>query len=142
MVVSRLGAKEGFAKRFNEALDELPLSEECPRSHPDGRGRAAWVARRYKISNEGAAKWLDGRVIPDQTNIARVAQDLGVTPQWLHSNQLPKRPAFLDDISNRMCEVWKQIHDPGARKEVLDFARYKAGLPPDPMEAMERRSTR
>jgi hypothetical protein len=86
-VISRNDAKDGFARRFNEALNDV---DDCP--PVTGRGRAAWVARRYKISAEGASKWLDGRVMPDQTNMARIAADVNVTPHWLWAGQLPKRP--------------------------------------------------
>jgi len=86
-VISRDEAKEGFARRFNEALNDM---SDCPPA--TGRGRAAWVSRRYRLSPEGASKWLDGRVMPDQTNMARIAVDLNVTPHWLWAGQQPKRP--------------------------------------------------
>lgn len=112
-VITRDEAKEGFARRFNEALDDVA---ECPPQA--GRGRTAWVARRYEISQEGAAKWLDGRTLPDQTNMARIAGDLNVTPHWLWADQLPKRPP--NDLD--LVRLYEDTDDLG-RSNILESAK-------------------
>lgn len=140
VVVSKENAREGFARRLNEALNDM---SGCPGSSE--RGRIAWVAKRYGVSNEAAAKWLDGRVIPGQANLARIASDLNVTPQWLHAEQQPKRPLRDDAVSIEMREIWDMLPPP-ERGAVRDFARFKAGLPPKednprgPLDAEQRRA--
>ncbi len=124
MVASRDQAKREFSERLHEALDELARSEGCPPRHE--RGRTAWVARRYGVSGEGAGKWLDGRVLPDQTNIARIAADLRVTPQWLQAGQLPKRPMEDAPDLKQLRDVWHDLDETG-RHQVLEFAALKAG---------------
>jgi hypothetical protein len=124
-VISRDDAKEGFAQRFNEALNDVA---DCPPA--TGRGRAAWVSRRYKISPEGASKWLDGRVMPDQTNMARIATDINVTPHWLWAGQQPKRPPDALEI----LTLYEDTDDLG-RSNILQTAKAwhearKRGKPP------------
>lgn len=113
MVASRDEAKRDFARRLNEALDEKP---ECPKA--SGRGRIAWVAKRYEVSNEAAAKWLDGRSMPDQTNMARISTDLRVNPFWLWSGQKPRRPTEELEI----IALWSETDDLG-QSNILQTAR-------------------
>lgn len=142
MVLSRDDAKQGFAQRLNEALSSVP---GCPAIGE--RGRAAWVAKKFRISNEGASKWLDGRAIPDMTNVVRICDQIGVTPQWLLCGQYPKSPQKIDRESADMAEIWATALGPADRLELLRFARFRAGrsvdsasdggLPPPP-RAMDR----
>ncbi len=121
-------AKRTFAKRLHEALDDVA---GCPKSTDDGgRGRAAWVARRYSITGEGASKWLDGRVMPSQANFARIAADLNVTPFWLQVGQLPKRPAE-DPTMAGLHDIWGDL-DATGRLEVLRFAQFRASRQAEP----------
>lgn len=130
VVSSRQATKAVFSKRLHEALDEMP---ECPKD----KGRPGWVARRYQVSTQGAAKWLDALSIPDQTNMARVAADLRVCPCWLHTGQPPKRPTLQDQEATNMQEIWRDLDDTG-KHEVLSFARYRARhLPNDPKPPVE-----
>jgi hypothetical protein len=113
MVAERDQIKLEFARRLHEALDDL---DECPSRLQ--RGRASWTAKRYKVSPEAAGKWLDGRSMPDQTNMARIAADLKVSPVWLWSGQLPKRPPPDLEIT----ALWSETDDFG-RENILHAAK-------------------
>jgi hypothetical protein len=120
VVKTREQTKLDFAHRLNEALDDVT---ECPRSDVDGgRGRAAWVGRHFKVSGEAARKWLAGETIPDQTNMARLAAALNVTPFWLHAGQLPKSPPPFDQTLTDIQGVIAHLNDVD-RIDVLEFAR-------------------
>lgn len=109
-------AKVAFARRFNESLDEMP---GCPpATERGGRGRAAWVARRYKVSNQGATKWLTGEAMPDQANMARLAEDLNVNPFWLWAGQEPRRPVAPLEIVG----LWSETDEFG-QDNILQNAR-------------------
>lgn len=115
-----------FARRLNDALNDMA---ECPKATENGgRGRAAWVARRYKISGEAAATWLDGRKMPVPANLTRLAVDLNVTPQWLQAGHLPKHPSDFDPTLTDIFDVLSNL-PPNDRKEVLKYARFRARLP-------------
>lgn len=117
-------AREGFAKRFNEALNETP---EVPKD----RGRIAWVAKRYRVTGEAARKWVRGEDIPDRANLANISRDLGVNSEWLFAGLGNKRPIVVDALRVELDEVWASL-EPNDRTEVLNFARFRMGRPPAP----------
>lgn len=117
-------AKQAFSRRLNEALDELP---DCPR-----RGRAAWLskavsaAKRSKISQEAARKWLNKKSVPEDDNMAIVAHVAKVETAWLQHESGPKRIRPDDEQSTILKNIWEGLsHE--ERQAVIDFARFKAG---------------
>lgn len=126
MVVSRQKSKADFARRLHEVLNEI---RECP----PGNGRPGWLRARIDnvVSQEAVRKWLEAMSIPAQPIINILAVKLNVTAHWLQSGQLPKRPPGADPATANLHELW-QVLDESGRYEVLRFARYRAGQPPEP----------
>jgi transcriptional regulator with XRE-family HTH domain len=91
MVISRTRAYSAFAERLALALDAMEQAG-CPRA----RGRALWVANRYGVSGEAARKWLVGLAIPDQANLARIADDTCFSVNWLHAGIGSPRSSGVD----------------------------------------------
>jgi hypothetical protein len=126
-VLSKDEVRAAFAARLNEALDDIT---GCPRAAENGgRGRAAWMARKFSVSGEAASTWLAGRKMPTPANMTRIAVELGVTPQWLQAGHHPKRPTDFDPTFTDIFDVLTTLA-PSERQEVLRYARFRAARPP------------
>jgi hypothetical protein len=79
---------KSFAGRLNYALDQLPPESRPPEK---GRGRQAFVAKMFRVSQKGARKWLEGEALPRTTRLAAIARRCGVNGEWLLTGQGPMR---------------------------------------------------
>lgn len=68
--------KRAFSARLNEALDDMGYS-------PKGEGRQNAVGKAFGVSQKGARKWLEGEAIPHTKRLAKIADKLGTTVEWL-----------------------------------------------------------
>lgn len=68
--------KNEFAARFNKALDiyGVPLKNY---------GRSLTVAEMFSLTQRGAARWVNGEVLPPKERRRRIADKLGVSYEWL-----------------------------------------------------------
>lgn len=73
-------AKEAFAARIHEVLNEMQFSE---------RGRAQRIKREggFDVSDRAINKWLNGESMPDHHNIEALAKYLNVNFNWLAAGQ-------------------------------------------------------
>ena len=76
--------RQSFAKRFNEALDDMNVSRI-------GRGRVNEVKNLFHLSQRGASKWVGGESMPDAQKMPWIAEILGVNSEWLQSGKGQKR---------------------------------------------------
>lgn len=109
--------RAAFSKRLNAVLDEV---KDCPAR----RGRRQWVAKRYGVSVESARKWLTGEDMPDGTNSARIAADLGINDGWLRSGVGPMRPPVSDAVLDELTRTWPSL-DTSVRLEILRFVQFR-----------------
>lgn len=68
--------KRLFSDRLNKALDDAGFS-------PKGEGRQLAVAKAFGVSQKGARKWLEAEAIPHTKRLAKIAEKLGTTVEWL-----------------------------------------------------------
>lgn len=68
MVFDKKRAIESFATWLNERLSAHGVPE---------RGRASWLAKRYKVSAPAARKWIDGTGMPDMAQFVVLVNDFG-----------------------------------------------------------------
>ena len=71
-----MNEKIKFANRLNLALDRANIAKK-------GKGRQLQMAELFKVSQESARKWLEGKSFPDTKRIFEIAQQLQVSPEWL-----------------------------------------------------------
>lgn len=123
-----------FGKRLNELLDQ----KGAP---PLARGRGEWAAKRYRASTASAWAWLHGKSIPARERARSMADDLGVSYEYLIFGDLEPisgSPSSLPDEG--------RLHSPFTslvlRKESLTVAIQMAaealvGLKPTPAQHAE-----
>lgn len=121
---SKEETKAAFSKRLNDVLDER---EDIPRA----RGRRQWIAKRYRVSVETARKWLMGLDMPDGVNLARIAGDLKISPDWLRSNVGHPRPQPTDPLFDELTRTWPSLR-PEDRADVVKYAKFRRAEPPVP----------
>ncbi|HEC29288.1 MAG TPA: XRE family transcriptional regulator [Gammaproteobacteria bacterium] len=70
--------KEKFARRLNEALDDI--------SYPRiGHGRQSALAKELKLSPQKVGSWLKGEEFPKTSQLVKISQLLDVRSNWLLS---------------------------------------------------------
>lgn len=92
----------------------------------------AQLAERLSLTQPIIARWENGRATPNETNLGRLAEALGVTPESILAGQQDPygpQPQSLDDAE--LLELFSQAH----RLEGRDREALKAVL-----EAMLTRS--
>jgi transcriptional regulator with XRE-family HTH domain len=74
-----------FSRRLNQAMKDAGWGM---------RGRGAHLAKITKTTPRGASKWLNGESIPRQEKLRIIANDLGVSQNWLQyeEGQKAQRP--------------------------------------------------
>lgn len=72
-----------FAKRLNIALDQIPA---CP-DREKGKGRGAWLAALFKVSQPTTNGWLHGRYVPTPARVRVLATKAKVNYDWLYFGQ-------------------------------------------------------
>lgn len=82
-MVTREAFLQDFARRLNEALDDLGVVI--------GEGRQAQVARMFNVKPPAARKWLLGEGLPEVTKIPGMATKLDVNFSWLLYGIGPKK---------------------------------------------------
>lgn len=117
-----LDEKEAFARRLNEALNvSLPDIPE------KGKGRQMFVASKFKVSQKGARKWLEGEGFPKLEQAIIIAKELKVSLEWLLTGRGERR--MLDaarsaaDRTERVIDVWMKMVSE-AQTEWLDYGEY------------------
>lgn len=123
--------KAGFSKRMNGILDERA-------DVPKTRGRRQWIAKRYSVSVETARKWLMGLDMPDGVNLARIAEDLEVSADWLRANVGSPYPNPDDPLFDELTRTWPSLRTED-RAEVVKYARFRQGsFPAGPTQPGKR----
>ena len=84
---------------FAERLIELCVDKQLP-----ARGRQTQLAKLFKVSQQAARKWLDGRSYPETDKIVAIADWAGVNVNWLlqgvgpkHGNRVDAKALVLDE---------------------------------------------
>lgn len=119
VVLSKSEARERFAQRLNEILNETEGA-------PSLRGRPAWVGREFKVSGEMARKWLTGEAMPNQARLTGIAIRLKVNPAWLRDG-IGDKYVNLDALFTELETVWRSITNITVKGEIIAFARFKLG---------------
>lgn len=102
---------EGFAKRLNEALDELGYLHH---------GRQTALAKVMGVSQRATMAWLKGISIPDYPKIVSLSKRLGLSLEWLLSGQ-----GSMRDTPRQVVPVvpWDQVRlwlNPATRNQIED----------------------
>ena len=74
-------AREGFAERFQQALQEAGLAGSTQRQ----------LGKLFQVTPQAVRKWLGGEAMPTSERAPVVAGLLGVRKAWLIDNELPIR---------------------------------------------------
>jgi hypothetical protein len=125
VVKTRMEEKLSFATRLDAAC---AACESCPK----GRHRVNWLRMQFDppLSNQGVRKWFTGEVIPDQTNIARLAAVLDVNAQWLQAGPGDEVVKALppDEGLQKVIRAWPEMGD-DLRKRLEHYAELSLPLP-------------
>ncbi len=62
--------KQGFAKRFNAALDNIGIP-------PKYKGREKATAKLFGVSQKGARKWIEGEALPKTSRLVSMVKPEG-----------------------------------------------------------------
>lgn len=84
-----------FADRLNTVLDDI---EGVP---PLARGRAPWLAKRFKVSQPTARSWLVGDFLPERDRITQMASDFGTTYDHLVFGGSPEGVTTIIESTSR-----------------------------------------
>jgi hypothetical protein len=87
MVAAKELARESFASRLSQALDDLGVLLPAQKK--------AWLKREFDISLEAARKWLQGIALPEQARWESLARALDVRAEWLRDGVGPKTAGSL-----------------------------------------------
>lgn len=104
---------QGFAKRFNEALDDIHVRP--------GRGRPDEVRKMFKVSRETARKWLSGLAMPSEDRRDEFKSKLTVRLAWLFFDEGQKGDEFTPEETAYLRKM--QMLSPTAQvgiKTVID----------------------
>jgi transcriptional regulator with XRE-family HTH domain len=107
---------EGFAARLDEICTDMGITE--------ARGRQAELGRQFGVTPKAARRWLVGEGYPETKVIAAIARWAEVNIEWLMTGRGPKRGNLIDTKAFVLDEALRSL-GPEARKEALDFIRYK-----------------
>lgn len=105
----------GLAARFLEAMEECtpPMTK-------------AALARAAVVKKATVTSWLDGTTKTLSGDVLlRAARALNVTPQWLQTGHLPKRPA---PKTEELTSTQREILDAMSRVTFQDFLEVMADL--------------
>ena len=119
--------KQGFSKRFKEAMRKIRVDADSPTR----------VAREFNLRYHGdpvtaqaIRKWLSGKALPSQDKIRALALWLEVTPQWLRFGEAEQRGAAAakQDLAPYVVDpawVMKKLEllDEPHKKMVLELVR-------------------
>ena len=98
--------KEKFARRLNQALDDVGLARM-------GQGRQTSLARDMNLPSQVVGKWLKGEDYPKTSQLVKLAQYTGVRSNWLLSGIGEKYPSAVDH---------KPASDPGVMETGSDYS--------------------
>lgn len=74
--------RRSFGRRLHQALDRYKETRAR-------RGRAAWLAQRFRVSPQAAQKWLNGEALPDMAHLAALCVHLKIRVDWLFTGEGP-----------------------------------------------------
>lgn len=82
--MARSDDREGFARRLNEALDQIDFPSK-------GRGRQVELGKRMGVSQRSAGMWLEGTTMPTLKRVHALAELIRRSPDWLLTGRDPNR---------------------------------------------------
>lgn len=90
----------------------------------EGRGRQAELGRAFGVTSKAARRWLTAEGYPETELLTAIAKWADVNVEWLMTGRGPKRGNLIDTKALVLDEALRSL-GPEARKEALDFIRYK-----------------
>lgn len=97
-----------FSKRLNELCNDKKMPVH---------GRQTQLARKFKVTQEAARKWLDGESIPSYERMLKICEFFGAKFEWLISGNGPKD----DNAEGFYINDPRVIH---AAKVMMDLPDY------------------
>lgn len=89
VTTTKRAAYEAFAERLLEACRDDPTMPK-----PGERGFLKALGKKAGIGYKGAEKWVKGLGMPDMGNGSLVAQNLGVSFEWLMTGRGQKNVTY------------------------------------------------
>lgn len=90
-----------------------------PKGHPTSQ---LGVANKLGMSQGSVGRWARDEGLPELDTVRELANLGDVCVEWLLTGKGPRRPTPVDEETNELLEVWRQL-DPNGRHHVRVAAR-------------------
>lgn len=86
------------------------------------------LAKLVGVSKATVGKWKNQNSIPSGKVLVAIREKLGINEAWLVTGKGPKKvQVTMDEFTKALTLISPDLDDE-AKREILDFARYKAEL--------------
>lgn len=103
-----------FAMRLREAMHDA--------GENTGRGAGVALAARHRTSPVTASAWLKGTHLPTPERVRVMADDYGVSFDWLYFGKLPKRPRRVSEsVAEYLVQPYLDALSPRERGLIDNF---------------------
>lgn len=83
------------------------------------------IANLVGVNQSTVSKWANDQAFPTKENVLTAARVTGFSFSWLYSGIGAKKDGGVDALTWALLERFEQL-PPEKKKEVIDFARFKA----------------
>jgi SOS-response transcriptional repressor LexA len=119
--------KQVYAKRFNLALDLYGVPQK-------NQGRSLIVAEMFGLTQRGAARWVNGEVLPPKARRREIATRFQVNFDWLEFGHGEPKTKPEGGNSLKRFPIITQIEAKDHKKVLSSFAGRKMAIETDASE--------